>query len=107
MSNTDYLLCVSAQAYVMTFCDNKYTALQEPRALIAVMLVGSIWSFTFVGNEAGCRADFETAANLGSRFAKQQLVAINPYAAMCNSMLTEMVTKLRRGEPENNGDAAA
>ncbi|XP_028321083.1 tetratricopeptide repeat protein 36 isoform X2 [Gouania willdenowi] len=35
------------------------------------------------------RADFEKAAALGSEFARQQVVALNPYAAMCNKMLSE------------------
>ncbi len=41
------------------------------------------------------RADFEKAAALGSEFAQQQAVVLNPYAALCNKMLTEMLGKLR------------
>lgn len=44
------------------------------------------------------RADFQKAADLGSSFAKMQLVAMNPYAAMCNKMLSEVIGKLQRGE---------
>lgn len=49
-------------------------------------------------NEDMARKEFEKAAELGSVFAKQQLVAMNPYAAMCNQMLSEIMTKFRRGE---------
>jgi hypothetical protein len=45
------------------------------------------------------QADYEKAAELGSGFAKMQLIAMNPYAAMCNKMLAEVMTKLQRGEP--------
>ncbi|XP_029964481.1 tetratricopeptide repeat protein 36 [Salarias fasciatus] len=41
------------------------------------------------------RADFERAAALGSEFARQQVVALNPYAALCNKMLSEVINKLR------------
>ncbi|TNN69724.1 Tetratricopeptide repeat protein 36 [Liparis tanakae] len=48
------------------------------------------------GEEA--RADFEEAAALGSEFARQQAVALNPYAALCNTMLSEVINKLRNPE---------
>ncbi|KAM4627304.1 tetratricopeptide repeat protein 36 [Polymixia lowei] len=41
------------------------------------------------------RADFERAAVLGSEFARQQAVALNPYAALCNRMLSQVINKLR------------
>uniref|UniRef100_A0A8B9H3M4 Tetratricopeptide repeat protein 36 n=2 Tax=Astyanax mexicanus TaxID=7994 RepID=A0A8B9H3M4_ASTMX len=41
------------------------------------------------------RADFERAAALGSEFARQQAVILNPYAALCNRMLSEVIGKLR------------
>lgn len=59
------------------------------------------------GDDDGCRADFSKAADLGSKFAKQQLVNLNPYAALCNTMLSEMMCKIKRGEPEDSGDIAA
>lgn len=34
------------------------------------------------------RADFEVASRRGSAIAKKELVRINPYAAMCNAMLS-------------------
>ncbi|XP_070560554.1 tetratricopeptide repeat protein 36 homolog isoform X2 [Ptychodera flava] len=42
--------------------------------------------------------DFKKAADLGSAFAKSQVVQMNPYAAMCNKMLAEVMTKLKNGE---------
>uniref|UniRef100_A0A7E4UWB3 TPR_REGION domain-containing protein n=1 Tax=Panagrellus redivivus TaxID=6233 RepID=A0A7E4UWB3_PANRE len=44
------------------------------------------------------KADFQKAADLGNSFAKMQLVAMNPYAAMCNKMLSDVMGKLQRGE---------
>uniref|UniRef100_A0A8C7I4V3 Tetratricopeptide repeat protein 36 n=1 Tax=Oncorhynchus kisutch TaxID=8019 RepID=A0A8C7I4V3_ONCKI len=44
------------------------------------------------------REDFERAAVLGSEFARQQVVSLNPYAALCNRMLTEVINKLRNPE---------
>lgn len=41
------------------------------------------------------RRDFERAARLGSAFARQQLVLLNPYSALCNQMLCEMLGRLR------------
>lgn len=45
-------------------------------------------------------ADFKEAAKLGSQFAKNQLVQMNPYAALCNRMLGEMFAKIRHGEDD-------
>ncbi|XP_013881586.1 tetratricopeptide repeat protein 36 [Austrofundulus limnaeus] len=47
------------------------------------------------------RADFEKAAALGSEFARQQAVLLNPYAALCNKMLSEVINKLRNPEVSN------
>ncbi|XP_062860596.1 tetratricopeptide repeat protein 36 [Trichomycterus rosablanca] len=44
------------------------------------------------------RSDFERAAALGSEFARQQAVILNPYAALCNRMLNEVISKLRNPE---------
>ncbi|XP_063965521.1 tetratricopeptide repeat protein 36 homolog [Lytechinus pictus] len=43
-------------------------------------------------------ADFKRAANLGSPFARTQVIQMNPYAAMCNQMLTEVMGRLREGK---------
>ncbi|CAB3404366.1 unnamed protein product [Caenorhabditis bovis] len=44
------------------------------------------------------REDFQKAADLGSSFARMQLVALNPYAAMCNKMLSEVFENLKQGK---------
>ncbi|KAI4457140.1 hypothetical protein MML48_8g00008434 [Holotrichia oblita] len=41
------------------------------------------------------RSDFEKAAKLGSKFAKSQLVELNPYAALCNQMLKKVMDELK------------
>ncbi|XP_044279622.1 tetratricopeptide repeat protein 36, partial [Varanus komodoensis] len=46
------------------------------------------------GRDEEARRDFEQAARLGSSFARQQLVLLNPYAALCNQMLSEVMKKL-------------
>ncbi|XP_075184002.1 tetratricopeptide repeat protein 36 [Anomaloglossus baeobatrachus] len=50
------------------------------------------------GKDQAAREDFQKAAQLGSDFARQQLVLLNPYAALCNRMLRDMVQKLQ--EPD-------
>lgn len=57
--------------------------------------------FRFQNDETRSYADFQRAAKLGNEFAKTQVVKLNPYAALCNSMLNQMLTKLRNGEVEN------
>ncbi|KAJ9575758.1 hypothetical protein L9F63_007404 [Diploptera punctata] len=47
------------------------------------------------GNDDLAKQDFEAAARLGSQFAKSQLVDMNPYAALCNQMLHDVMTKLQ------------
>lgn len=53
--------------------------------------------FLSVSDEAALE-DFKIAAGLGSEFAKQQAILLNPIAALCNSMMTEMIQKVREGE---------
>ena len=49
-----------------------------------------------LGNQTEeARQDFTRAAALGSKFAQQQAVLLNPYAALCNRMLSEVINKLR------------
>jgi len=50
-------------------------------------------------DEEGAKEDFNNAANLGGQFAKQLLVAMNPYAALCNQMLSDVMSRMRQGEP--------
>jgi len=47
------------------------------------------------GHDDLARLDFEVAAKLGSHFAKIQLVELNPYAALCNQMLHDVMGKLQ------------
>lgn len=51
-----------------------------------------------LGDEQGSHEDFQLAANLGGKFAKQQLVLLNPYAALCNQMLGQVIGKVKQGE---------
>ncbi|XP_068173543.1 tetratricopeptide repeat protein 36 [Antennarius striatus] len=52
------------------------------------------------GKDDEARADFEKATALGSEFARQQAVILNPYAALCNKMLSEVINKMRDPVPE-------
>ncbi|XP_026361431.2 tetratricopeptide repeat protein 36 [Ursus arctos] len=47
------------------------------------------------GRDDDARRDFERAARLGSSFARRQLVLLNPYAALCNRMLADVMRQLR------------
>lgn len=42
----------------------------------------------------GAREDFSEAAKLGSKFARQQLVELNPYAQLCNQMVTKILADI-------------
>ena len=50
------------------------------------------------GRDADAKADFTIAARLGSAVAKQQLIALNPYSALCNAVLSRAMQQLT--EPE-------
>ncbi|CAJ0606936.1 unnamed protein product [Cylicocyclus nassatus] len=52
------------------------------------------------GEDELAMADFQKAADMGSPFAKMQVVALNPYAAMCNKMLSEVFNNLKQGKAE-------
>ncbi|XP_074833185.1 tetratricopeptide repeat protein 36 [Carettochelys insculpta] len=54
------------------------------------------------GHEEEARHDFEQAASLGSTFARRQLVLMNPYSALCNRMLLEMMRKLQNPDIQGN-----
>lgn len=47
------------------------------------------------GRDDDASRDFERAVQLGSSFARRQLVLLNPYAALCNRMLADMMGQLR------------
>ncbi|XP_033103901.1 tetratricopeptide repeat protein 36-like isoform X1 [Anneissia japonica] len=49
------------------------------------------------GQNESALDDFQKAADLGSEFAKGQVVQLNPYAAMCNQMLTDVFQQLKTG----------
>ena len=49
------------------------------------------------GREQEAMSDFNSAAELGSGWAKSVLVELNPYAAMCNKMLKDVFSKLEEG----------
>jgi len=50
--------------------------------------------FHRLGNEKASLDDFTRAAELGSAFAKQQVLLLNPYAAACNQMLSKMMKQM-------------
>ena len=54
------------------------------------------WSL--LGEDEAALEDLKAAANLGSEFAKTLVIQLNPYAALCNEMLAEVVGQIRRGE---------
>jgi len=51
------------------------------------------------GDDDGAMADFKVAANLGGKFAKEMVVALNPYAALCNQMMAEVIRRTADGDP--------
>ena len=42
--------------------------------------------------------DMKKSAELGNEFAKSMVVQLNPYAALCNKMLKDMIDKVRSGQ---------
>ena len=46
------------------------------------------------GREEQALADLRTAASAGHEFARQALVHLNPYSALCNQMLRQMMQAL-------------
>lgn len=50
------------------------------------------------GHDDKALQDFKHAAELGSPFAKMALVQLNPYAALCNQMLSQVMNKLKNIE---------
>ena len=55
------------------------------------------------GLDAEARADFGLGARLGSGVCREQLVVMNPYAAMCNAMLTRAMAELQEGREDGAG----
>lgn len=72
----------------------------DKRKVLAQALTQRALIFRFQNDETRSYSDFQRAASLGNEFAKQQVVKLNPYAALCNSMLNQMFAKLRNGETD-------
>ncbi|KAL0268421.1 UNVERIFIED_CONTAM: hypothetical protein PYX00_010374 [Menopon gallinae] len=53
------------------------------------------------GHDEKALTDFKNAADLGSSFAKMALIQMNPYAALCNQMLAQVMEKLQNGSQED------
>ncbi|KAF7403088.1 hypothetical protein HZH66_005355 [Vespula vulgaris] len=49
--------------------------------------------YRYMKEDQKAKEDFTLAAEAGSSFAKSQLVSLNPYAAMCNTMLRQIIQK--------------
>ena len=63
---------------------------------LAMAQKGSI--FRLQNKDSEALECFKIAADKGNRFARQQCVSLNPYAALCNQMLSDMFAKVKRGE---------
>jgi len=46
-------------------------------------------------DEEAARADFELAATMGGKFAASQAARLNPYAKLCNQMLSKAMETLQ------------
>ncbi|XP_078282698.1 tetratricopeptide repeat protein 36 [Rhinoraja longicauda] len=51
------------------------------------------------GSDSEALRDFQQAAGLGNAFARKQVTLMNPYAALCNRMLAEMMANLQNPPP--------
>jgi len=50
------------------------------------------------GQAEEAKKDFQTAADLGNPIAKQECILNNPYAALCNQMLSQVFEDTRAGK---------
>lgn len=50
------------------------------------------------GDDEKAVEDFKKGAALGNAFAKSMVVQMNPYAALCNKMLSQAINMLQQGE---------
>jgi tetratricopeptide (TPR) repeat protein len=57
---------------------------------------GVLWRVK--GDDERARADLERAGRLGNVWARQEAIKLNPYAAMCNAMLSRAMRELQ-GQP--------
>ncbi|XP_054724026.1 tetratricopeptide repeat protein 36-like [Uloborus diversus] len=53
--------------------------------------------YRFQGKTEMALEDFKKAASLGSSFARSQMVQMNPYAALCNQMLSKVMEQYQKG----------
>lgn len=49
------------------------------------------------GKQLLAMEDLKKAADMGSAYAKAQMVQMNPYAALCNQMLSKVMSQYQRG----------
>ena len=62
---------------------------------------GVLWRVK--GDDDRARADLERAGKLGNTWARQEAVKLNPYAAMCNAMLSRAMRELQGKPMPGNG----
>ena len=53
--------------------------------------------YKLMGKNKEALNDFEWAAKLGNQFAKSMIVQTNPYAALCNKMLRDIMSNIDGG----------
>jgi hypothetical protein len=63
---------------------------------LATVQRGSIYRLQGKNDEA--LDDFKLAASIGNSFARQQTITMNPYAALCNQALSEILRKEKVGQ---------
>eukprot|EP00049_Salpingoeca_infusionum_P018879 m.359148 g.359148 ORF g.359148 m.359148 type:complete len:208 (-) comp18450_c0_seq1:250-873(-) len=60
-----------------------------PRKVAAQLYAQRAMVQRFFGNDEAARKDFEVAGRNGNEWARKMAVELNPYAAMCNAMLSQ------------------
>lgn len=71
---------------------NKCLELSESKGSVAAQALCQRASLKILDNdEQGAFEDFESAAKLGSNFAKDSLVRLNPMARLCSQMVSSMM----------------
>lgn len=49
-----------------------------------------------LNDNEGARDDFNESAKMGSVFSQQQLIELNPYAQLCNQMVTKILADYQK-----------
>lgn len=93
-------LAIQDLEQAIALCDQ--TSDKRSRQTLAQALCQRALLHRLNGKDEECRQDFGQAARLGSEFARKQLIQLNPYAALCNQMLGQMLNNVRQGKPEDN-----